>query len=75
MTRDLRRYARQTNVRLLFGFIILLFIIGIGLIYAFYGREAAVLGTLCLLFGLAPLVIIWFSLWIIDWLVKRANRE
>lgn len=75
MTRDLRRYARQTNLRLLFGFILILFLIGIGLIYAFYGREAAVLGVLCLVFGLAPLVIIWVSLWLIDWIVKRANRD
>jgi hypothetical protein len=75
MNRDLRRYARQTNLRLLFGFILILFLIGIGLIYIFYGAQAAVLGVICLFSGLAPLVFIWISLWIIDWIVKRANRD
>ncbi len=75
MTRDLRRYARQTNIRLLAGFILILFLIGIGLIYVFYGQQAAILGIICMIFGLSPLLVIWFSLAIIDWVVKRANRE
>lgn len=75
MTRDLRRYARQTNIRLLFGFILILFLIGIGLIYVFYGRQAALLGVFCMIFGLSPLVIIWMSLAVIEWIVKRANQD
>lgn len=75
MTRDLRKYARQTNVRLLAGFILLLFLIGDGLIYIIYGREAALLGFICILFGLAPLLLIGLALWIVDVIVARANRD
>jgi hypothetical protein len=72
--RDLRRYARQTSARLLVGFIAILFIIGIGLIWFFYGREAALLGLVCLIGGLAPLALIGISLYLIEWIVRRANR-
>lgn len=73
MTRDLRRYARQTNTRLLAGFIILLFVVGIGLIWVIYGKEAALLGSVCLLGGLAPLLLIAAVLWGIDLFVKKAG--
>jgi hypothetical protein len=72
--RDLRRYAWQTSARLLVGFIAILFIIGIGLIWFFYGREAALLGLVCLIGGLAPLALIGISLVLIEWIVRRANR-
>lgn len=75
MSRDLRKYAQQTNIRLFAGFIILLFVVGIGLIYYYYGQGAALFGVLCLLAGLAPLLIIWFVFVVIDWIVARANRD
>lgn len=75
MTRDLRNYARQTNRRLLFGGIVLLFLVGDGLIYLIYGREAALLGLLCLSAGLVPLLLIWLILLVIEWLVKRLQGE
>lgn len=75
MVRDLRRYASQTNTRLALGGLFLLFVVGDGLIYVFFGRSAALLGLVCLLLGLAPLVLIWAALWVLDWLVKRANQE
>lgn len=75
MTRDLRRYARQTNTRLLAGGILILFLVGDGLIYLFYGRQAAMLGLLCLLTGLAPLLLIWLILMGFEWVVKRAHQE
>ena len=75
MTRDLRAYARQTNVQLLAGFIILLFLIGDGLIYVFYGRESAIMGVICLAAGVAPLLIIFLVLRGMEWIVERANRE
>ena len=53
MSRDLRQYARQTNFRLIVGFILLLFIVGDGLIYLFYGQGAALMGLICLLGGFA----------------------
>jgi hypothetical protein len=75
MSRDLRKYARQTNVRLLIGFLILLFLIGIGLIYALYGRGAALMGLLCVGAGLIPLFLIAGILWGMEWFLKRANRK
>lgn len=74
MGRDLREYARQTNVRLLVGFIILLFVIGDGLVYVIYGPGAALMGALCLAGGLAPLLLIWLALVAMDWIVKK-NRD
>jgi len=75
MSRDLRKYARQTDIRLFAGFFIILFGVGIGLIYYYYGQAAALFGVLCLLVGLAPLMIIWFVFVVIDWVVARANRD
>ena len=74
MTRDLRRYARQTTTRLLLVGIGLLFVIGDGLIYLFYGKEAATMGAGCLLAGLSPVVLIWLALSLLEWIVRRANR-
>lgn len=75
MKRDLRKYARQTNVQLLIGFLLLLFVIGDGLIYFFYGRQSAIMGLICLAAGVAPLLIIGLVLWGMEWIVKRANEE
>ncbi len=74
MTRDLRRYARQTNVRLLAGFFIILLIVGEGLIYVIYGPQPALVGLLCLFLGLMPLLLIFAALLIIEWVVKRADK-
>lgn len=75
MTRDLRKYARQTNVRLGVGAALILLIVGVGLIYFTYGPGAAVTGLLCLLAGLSPIVLIVLSLAILDWIHQRANRS
>jgi hypothetical protein len=75
MTRDIRKYARQTNIRLLVGFLLILFVAGDGLIYAFYGKESAILGLLCLLAGTTPLGLIALVLWGLDKLAKRWHEE
>lgn len=75
MSRDLRKYASQTNIRLFIGGILIVFVVGIGLIYLFYGQSAAFTGLLCLLLGLLPLILIWIMFWVLDWVTKRANRE
>jgi hypothetical protein len=73
MGRDLRQYARQTSFQLGVGFLLLLFIVGDGLIYLFYGRNAAIMGLICLLAGLCPLILILLALWVID-RVARLNQ-
>ncbi len=75
MKRDLREYAKQTNIQLAVGAFVLLFIVGLGLIYVIYGPGAAGLGLLCLLGGMVPIAIILFFLFGIDWIVKRARPK
>jgi len=75
MTRDLRKYARQTNVRLGIGMALLLLIVGLALIYYLYGLGAALMGLTCLLGALIPIALIFLSLWLLDWIQKRANRS
>ena len=75
MTRDLRKYAQQTNVQLGAGALLVLFIIGDGLIYLIYGKGAAMMGLICLLAGVAPILIIALFMVLLNWIVKRANRD
>lgn len=75
MTRDLRRYARQTNRKLLAGFVLLLVLVGDGLIYLIWGRGAALSGLLCLMAGMAPLLLIWLFLNFLEWIAKRAEDD
>ncbi len=75
MSRDLRKYASQTNIRLIAGGLLLLFVVGLGLIYVFYGQRAALTGMLCLIIGLIPLFLIWLMFFILDEITKRANKE
>ncbi len=75
MKRDLREYARQTNVQLAVAAFVLLFGVGIGLIYIIYGPGAAAVGFLCLLGGLVPIALILLALFGMDWIVKRARPK
>jgi len=75
MSRDLRKYAQNTNIRLFAGFIVLLVTVGGSLIYMIYGVEGTIMGLICLFVGLAPLVLIALILWGMEWIVKRANDE
>ena len=75
MKRDLRSYARQTNVQLAVGAFVLLFIFGLGLIWLIYGLGAAITGLLCLLGALVPIALIFLALYGMDWIVKRANSK
>ena len=73
--RDLRKYAKQTNVRLLVGAFFLLFVVGIGLIWLIYGKAAAGMGLTCLLGALIPVLLIFGVFAVIDWILKRARPE
>jgi hypothetical protein len=75
MSRDLRKYAKQTNVRLIIGGLLLLFIVGLGLIYFIYGPGAAFMGFICLLVGLVPLVLIWLMFFLLELITKRAQDQ
>lgn len=73
--RDLREYAKQTNVRLALGAFILLFVVGVGLIWLIYGEAAAGLGFVCLLAGLFPIILILFIFLAMEWIMKRARPK
>jgi len=75
MSRDLRKYANQTNIRLIIGGLLVLFIVGLGLIYLFYGPGAALSGMICLLVGLVPLFLIWFVFFILEIITKRVRDQ
>ena len=73
MTRDVRHYTRQTYVRLVLGGFFLLYVVGDGLIYLIYGREAAVMGLVFISLGLIPVALIGLYFWLIDFIVKKAG--
>ena len=73
MTRDLREYTRNTQTRIIFGFLVLVFLVGDGLIYIFYGKGAALVGLGCILGALLPVGIITLFLWVTERMLK--NRE
>ncbi len=75
MKRDLRDYAKRTNIQLAVGAFALLFIIGLGLIWLIYGPGAAITGFLCLLGALVPIVLILLVLIGLDWIVKHADSK
>jgi hypothetical protein len=75
MSRDLRRYARNTNVQLFIGFFLILLIVGEGLIYIMYGSGAALVGLLCILGSLVPLILIGLAFLVIRWILKRADQD
>ncbi|MDX9864809.1 MAG: hypothetical protein RBT34_08395 [Anaerolineaceae bacterium] len=72
---DLKKYAKQTNTRLIIGGILLLIFVGGGLIYLIYGGGAAITGLLCILAGLFPILLIFLGLAVIDWIVRKNNME
>jgi len=71
MSRDLRRYARQTNARILTGFLSLLVVVGVGSIYLLWGPAAAFSGLFCIGMALFPALLIWLLLWFVGWLAGR----
>jgi len=73
MPTNLRKFAAQTNFRLVAGGLLLLFIGGPLLIGWLYGPGAAVTALLCLLGSLLPLGLIALAMLGLDWLVRKNN--
>ena len=71
MSRDLREYTKNTKTRLVIGFFALVFLVGDGLIFLFYGREAGIFGLVCILGALIPVLLIMVFLLIADRVVKK----
>jgi hypothetical protein len=73
--RDLREYAKQSNVRLALGAFVLFFVVGVGLIWLIYGEGAAGMGLMCLLAALFPIILILFVFVAIEWILKRVRPK
>lgn len=63
------RHRRQTQARLIFGGLVILVIVGGGLVWAVYGRAAALIAVSCLLtvaglFGLLWLILTLLERWV-----------
>jgi hypothetical protein len=68
---DLRKYASQTKFRLVLWFILILFFVGLGMIWLVYGINAAIIGFLCLLGAGIPIALIAFFLLGLEIIVKK----
>ena len=71
----MRAYAAQTQTRLILGGLALLFVVGGGLIWWRYGGSAALLGFVCLLAALFPVLLIWSALAGMGWLTRERDDD
>jgi uncharacterized membrane protein len=71
-TRDLKKYASQTQNRMLIGLFGLCVFIGLGLIWLIYGSNAALFGMLCLTGGILVVLAILLILNLIDRIYNNA---
>lgn len=73
--RDLRKYARTTQIRLILGVLVILIVVGNGLIWLIFGSDAARMALLCMGVGLVPALLIIVSLGLIAWILRRARGD
>jgi polyferredoxin len=71
MSNTIRSFAAQTRNRSIFWFIIILFTLGLGLIWIFYGARAAFLGFICLIGTSIPVGLIALFLFGLEKFVDR----
>jgi hypothetical protein len=74
MGRNLKDFRRQTDLRLMVGFVAILIFVGDGLVWWLYGPGAASLGLLCLLAGISPIALLWLILKGLEWLGRRTGQ-
>ena len=73
--RDLRKYAKKTDMHLIIGFFVLLIVVGLGLVFFIWGAGAAVTGLICVGVALLPVLAVLGVVWILDYLARRARGE
>ena len=73
--RDLRTYARSTQLRLALGGILLIFVVGGGLIWWLYGWRTSRTALLCTGIALVPVVaiLVWFQ--VLSWLSRKGRGD
>ena len=62
---DPRRFAQSTEARLVVAFFVLLYVVGGGLIWLFYGPQAALLGAFCMTGGLLLFAVLYGIVWLL----------
>ena len=72
---DLRRHRAITDRNLLIGFFVILFVVGLGLIYLFFGGGAALGGLLCLAALAALAGLLAFIMWGLGKIGERLDRR
>jgi hypothetical protein len=65
---------KQTETRLILGFLLLVFLIGDGLIFYFYGTGAGISGLICLAGMMVPVSFVVLFLWIAEKVVKSSQE-
>ena len=68
---DSRAFERQLERELIAGGLVIGLVVGIGLIYLFFGQTAAVTSLLCFVGFLGVIALVWGFLILVDWLGKR----
>jgi hypothetical protein len=69
------RFARSTEGQLVIGFFVLLYVVGGGLIWYFYGRAGALLGWLCMTGGLLFFLLLYAIVSLIGWWANREYKD
>lgn len=60
-----RRFAVDTEMRLAVGFFVLLYVVGGGLIWFFYGLSGALIGLSCITGGLFLFLLLYGLVWLL----------
>ncbi len=74
MGRDLRLYARSTQLRLVLGGLGIVIVVGGGLVWWLYGPQAAAMALLCVGVALAPAVLILVALLALQWVSRTGHK-
>jgi multisubunit Na+/H+ antiporter MnhB subunit len=75
MSRDLNKYTNETIRRLVYGTLIILFTVGLGLIWVFYGARAAGLGLLCLVGASVPVLLVIGVIFGMDFFMRKMDKK
>jgi hypothetical protein len=73
--RDLRAYARTTQIKLILGALFIIIVVGNGLIWLIYGPEASISALMCTGLGLLPVLLIIGSIGLMGWIVRRERGD
>jgi hypothetical protein len=68
---DSRSYQSQLERELIIGALLIGLVVGIGLIFLFWGESAALTSLLCFALFLGIIAVVWVFLQVIGWLGER----